>query len=590
MGDSATSAIGFSTREDQIQRIRSQVDSNKDGQIDVSELDSTKLESARSAIQGYKLPGATGAPGATGTAITDNSTAPDVARAFNTGVGVVSNRPITPSPTGTSGATGASGASGATEMNIGDASNSQRLRAAGLTEGQLYNSQNIFVHLGQKNGQDQYGFYSKGFGEGDERTGVVTVGADGQISSSLGAGWSAASGAQKTQLEEAFTAREKLVKEKFDGKFEDYKEFETARAQVDDLLARGDITSEERTSLTSLKTDMDSHLSDPSQTNPTQILSSAETLLGQHSKTLQEIRQAEAAGKVADSTDISSEANLNEALKNKTNEVNKLTDAEKTAYAEALEKFNKNLASLGNSPHPTAESFRKAGEYFKKENLPQDKQTLGELKWQNARFERMKNESGFLPTPSTPTPPATPAQPSTPAPADTTIPSSTPATSSTPTPTEPTAVNPPLTAAEMASQLGTKFFEQELLNALRGFPDEELPEKKDPTGESGFDNFNSLFNSLQISSNNDSNELIISQGDNHFLYNRNSQTARSLTPVTDYQDAFYDPSEPSTLLLRKDSQFTKEKMSIDETISDQTHQINGKTYALKNGIWTLIGF
>jgi len=111
-------------------------------------------------------------------------------------------------------------------------------------------------------------------------------------------------------------------------------------------------------------------------------------------------------------------------------------------------------------------------------------------------------------------------------------------------------------------------------------------------------------------SNTKSNEVLISGGftynvitshgsrkivpltpEKYFLYDRKSQTARSLTPVTGSQDAFYDVSEPSTLLLRSDSHFTTEKPSIDlsdpsphptKTLSDN------KTYIFLEGKWQLI--
>jgi hypothetical protein len=174
-------------------------------------------------------------------------------------------------------------------------------------------------------------------------------------------------------------------------------------------------------------------------------------------------------------------------------------------------------------------------------------------------------------TPATPTPPATP-----------------PATPSSASPEKPSTHK---SAKEMATELGTKFYEQELLGALEQYPDHDPQSKFETTGESGYATLGELVNSLDISLNQETSEMLITQGDKHFLYNRNLQTARSLTPVTGSQDAFYDVSEPSTLLLRSDSHFTTEKPSIDlsdpsphptKTLSDN------KTYIFLEGKWQLI--
>ena len=560
MGD-ATINFRFD-QEDRVQRARTKIDTNQDHIVSDAELASNPSEKQNldTLLPGAKLP-------------LTSSTTPTTQEYLKSGSGVVSNRSLFSIPHKDAGAD-------ITEMNIGDASNSQRLRAAGLTEAQLYNSQNIFVHLGQQNGKDQYGFYSKGFGDGDERAGVVTVGADGKISSSLGAGWSAADPTKQAELKAAFDARAKLVTQKFQGDFQAYKQFETARAQVDDLLARGDVIGDVRKNLTSLKTDMAN--TSTTDFNASSLQTRANALLNTHSATLQQIRQAEAAGKVADGANTGMEANLDTALKDKTNEVNTITAEQKTAYLSELDAYNNKLNGLKSSNDPKIKAFLDAQKHLESKKANPDKTTLAELKWQNARFDRMiKDDQAFktaveaktkkATTPATPTPPATP-----------------PATPSSASPEKPSTHK---SAKEMATELGTKFYEQELLGALEQYPDHDPQSKFETTGESGYATLGELVNSLDISLNQETSEMLITQGDKHFLYNRNLQTARSLTPVTGSQDAFYDASEPSTLLLRNDSQFSSEKNLplSDPHNPDLTHTLSDKkTYIFKDGKWQLI--
>jgi hypothetical protein len=276
------------------------------------------------------------------------------------------------------------------EMNTGDFSNYSRLKAAGLTDGQLNSSHNIFVHLGQDvKGQDQYGFYSPGFGKGDERAGVVTVGADGKINSSLGAGWGTASPDQQQVLKKAYEARETLINDKFGGDFKNYSKFEEARSQVDDLLARGDIEGEDRKKLAELKNKMD-----PSATgfNHTQVTQSAEDLLKTHKPMLLDIQKKEASGILGESFKADKD-DINTKLTEATNNINKLDSTDD--FTNKLNSFQDELKGLEHSSDPEVKAFLAANKYLQGVKSNPDKSSLAELEWQSTRLENKLKDSSF---------------------------------------------------------------------------------------------------------------------------------------------------------------------------------------------------
>jgi hypothetical protein len=548
MGD-PTISFRFDT-EDKVNRFRKAADSNNDGVVKENEVssDATQAQPARNALNRVTLPGTTGATGVT---VDGNTTAADVSSGLGQGTGVVSNRSLFSIPNGPNHVQ-------SSEMNIGDASNYTRLRAAGLTEGQLNSSKNIFMHLGQdSSGKEQYGFYSKGFGEGDERTGVVTVGKDGKISSSLGAGWSPATKDQQQVLNDAYEAREQLIKDKFSSKFENYSKFEKARSQVDDLLARSDIQGNARKDLVALKKKMD-----PSDSvfDHNSVTREATALLNNYSNKLTDIQKKEAEGKVDNPNDSDTEATLDTKLKNQTNKVNALDANGKTEFNTEYEKLQDKLKNLGSSNDEKVQAFKKASDYLKSVKEP-DKTSLAEVKWQNARFERMMNDPKFesevkknktpSQTPPTPSSPSAPSEPS--------------------TPSSPSATQ---------YQPGATLNQEQFLNHIG-------------IKSSGSVNFQNDLQALVDSGNgisaynvHDENLVLVDTGVEKFVYDTQAQTATKLQAVEGSDELFYSPKEPGSVLLKSATGVELKKLDWNNNV-DFYHNSNNYIYDSATSKWII---
>jgi hypothetical protein len=524
MGD-PTISFRFDT-EDKVSRYRKAADSDKDGVVTQTEVSSgdQQASQARNALNGVTLPGTTGAAGVK---VNDKTTAAaDVSSGLGQGTGVVSNRSLFPTGSGPN-------LVQSSEMNTGDASNYTRLRAAGLTEKQLNSGQNIFVHLGQdKDGKDKYGFYSSGYGVGDERTGVVTVGEDGNISSSLGAGWGTASEEQKQVLKNSYEAREKLIKDKFGDKFENYSKFEKTRSQVDDLLARSDIQGSDRTQLADLKKKMD-----PSnkEFNHSDVTSEATAMLNKHSAKLQEIRRAEAAGKVAEGTNTDTEGNLYTALKTQTDKVNALDDSGKKEFNTEYEKLQDKLKNLGSSNDEKVKAFLNANNYLKTVANGPNKHSLAEVKWQNARFERMMKDPAFK---------AEVERNKTP--------SQTPSTSSEPKYKAGDSIND---AHSIAKHLGFQG------NDPGSYLQSHL-EGDTSNGPKGF-----TYQTIQ----GDNTKFLLDSNNEQFLYDTQAQTATKLQAVDWSDDVFYSPKEPGSVLLKSATGFELKKNITNLLFNDKNY-------------------
>jgi hypothetical protein len=535
--------INFSFEtEDRISNYRRLADKNNDGLVTVDEVENKELVNANLALNGVTLPGINGLAGVK---VVENTSAADVSSGLGFGTGVVSNRSL-PSTSRSLQEVQSS------EMNTGDASNFIRLRAAGLTQKQLTNEKNIFVHLGQnQDGKDQYGFYSTGYGVGDERAGVVTVGDDGKISSkSLGAHWDHASQDQKKVLKDAYEARETLINQKFAGKFDNYSKFEKARSQVDDLLARGDIVYEDRKKLAELKNKMD-----PSATgfNHTQVTQSAEPLLTAHQSKLTDIQKKEASGILGDSFNADKD-DINTKLTEATNNINKLDSNED--FTNKLNSFQDKLKGLEHSSDPEVKAFLAANKYLQGVKSNPDKSSLAELEWQNARFERMmKEDQAFKaeveksnPQPSAPSKPSAPSSPS-----------------ATPEPKYEAIQG----ADNIAKYLGFSY------------------------KQSGSDLQSFLFangsgsNGLQHQTiQGDPTKILLDRNNEHFLYDATNQTATKLQAVDGSDDVFYSPKEPGSVLLKSATGVESKKLNLHNEV-DFKHNTNEYIYDSWTSKWII---
>jgi hypothetical protein len=372
--------IKFNNQLDQIDTKRKKIDGSLNKiqdhlleDIEIAENDETDIKKG---LSGFKLFG-------TNNQIDSNSSKEDIKKVFNSGVGVKSNRvhDVNP-PTGSAPPTTSSAVQKTEEINTEDPTNQQRLRLAGLTEKQM-NQHNIFVDLGD----NKIGFYSKGFGAGDERSGVITIDKNGKVegAETLGGGWNPADSAQKDLMKQAFDKRDELIREKF-GDYNKYKEFESIRAKVDDLLSHQDVSESNRQALETLKKSMES----PDKTKISNILAEGKKIVEANSERLLEIHKNEASASEPTINDIS---NLDQSITDKTNEVNKLDPADKQDLNAEKTKFDNYMKALQKSSLPEAQkkSYESANKFINGKETPQDKSLLAELKWQNARFASIQD-------------------------------------------------------------------------------------------------------------------------------------------------------------------------------------------------------
>jgi len=374
--------IKFNNQLDQIDTKRKKIDGSLNKiqdhlleDIEIAENDETDIKKG---LSGFKLFG-------TNNQIDSNSSKEDIKKVFNSGVGVKSNRvhDVNP-PTGSAPPTTSSAVQKTEEINTEDPTNQQRLRLAGLTEKQM-NQHNIFVDLGD----NKIGFYSKGFGAGDERSGVITIDKNGKVegAETLGGGWNPADSAQKDLMKQAFDKRDELIREKF-GDYNKYKEFESIRAKVDDLLSHQDVSESNRQALETLKKSMES----PDKTKISNILAEGKKIVEANSERLLEIHKNEASASEPTINDIS---NLDQSITDKTNEVNKLDPADKQDLNTEKTKFDNYMKALKNSslPEEQKNSYESANKFINGKETPQDKSLLAELKWQNARFASIQDNN-----------------------------------------------------------------------------------------------------------------------------------------------------------------------------------------------------
>ncbi|MEY3369896.1 MAG: hypothetical protein RLZZ361_566, partial [Cyanobacteriota bacterium] len=194
----AIAAVGFA-RENQENGIREKGDTNKDGVLTSDELTQLKFNLGASRNR------------------------------LNQGTGKISDYQTK---------------AGSTVINTQDPSNRIRLEAAGLLASQMDNPDNVFVNLGEKDGRTTYGYYSKGFGPNDERTGVIDINKDNKIEGSLGLGWRKPSPEQSQALKKAFTHLQDDIKTRFNGSNDEFRQYQKKVSEIDDLLARQDIQND----------------------------------------------------------------------------------------------------------------------------------------------------------------------------------------------------------------------------------------------------------------------------------------------------------------------------------------------------------
>lgn len=375
-----------------IEQARVALDADKDGNISESETNhSDNLKKSKDILAGYRLPGIA--------EVKADSGAQAIRAGLNSGAGANDiNFPGATRPVSTNdGRT-------ITPLNPYDTSVADIARLAGLSQGQLTNSQSVFFKIQDASGKiTGLSYISKGYGENDTRAGELMF-RDGQNISNLGStGWTKINDPKViAAMQDTYAQKEKLINDKYDGDASAFNQAMVIRSQVADLMgvANEDQKKQLQGILGQVNEDsMPDKAVSSIVTNARKNLDDLLQVPENANLSLQrfETRKNELQGKL-DLQGISDEAQLERAIEAATQTQHKLSatdevkrDHEATKFRENLDRLEKHLGK--NSDNKDLKSLRAVHDALFDRNgslKPSlGKYQLAELSWQNTRLDKL---------------------------------------------------------------------------------------------------------------------------------------------------------------------------------------------------------